>query len=103
MAGYCTTIEVFLEKDGSAIIKDNGHGIPVGIHHNGIPTARLMYATLHVCGKFDDSAYKTSGGLHGGSSSVINALSVHMDVKISREGHVHHDRYEKGVPVVDLV
>jgi DNA gyrase subunit B len=103
LAGYCTQIEVFLEKDGSATIKDNGRGVPVGIHQKGIPAARLVYTTLHAGGKFDDSAYKTSGGLHGVGSSVVNALSVYMDVKISREGYVHHDRYEKGVPVVDLV
>jgi DNA gyrase subunit B len=103
LAGYCTKIEVFLEKDGSATIKDNGRGVPVGIHQKGIPAARLVYTTLHAGGKFDDSAYKTSGGLHGVGSSVVNALSVYMDVKISREGYVHHDRYEKGVPVVDLI
>ena len=103
LAGYCTQIEVFLEKDGSATIKDNGRGVPVGIHQKGVPAARLVYTTLHAGGKFDDSAYKTSGGLHGVGSSVVNALSVYMDVKISREGYVHHDRYEKGIPVIDLV
>jgi DNA gyrase subunit B len=103
LAGYCTKIEVFLEKDGSATIRDNGRGVPVGIHQKGIPAARLVYTTLHAGGKFDDSAYKTSGGLHGVGSSVVNALSVYMDVKISREGYIHHDRYEKGIPVVDLV
>lgn len=103
LAGYCTKIEVTLEKDGSATIKDNGRGVPVGIHQKGIPAARLVYTTLHAGGKFDDSAYKTSGGLHGVGSSVVNALSLHMDVKISREGYVHHDRYERGVPVIELV
>lgn len=103
LAGYCSTIEVYLEKDGSATIKDNGRGVPVGIHQKGIPAARLVYTTLHAGGKFDDSAYKTSGGLHGVGSSVVNALSVYMDVKISRDGYIHHDRYEIGVPVIDLV
>ena len=73
-----------------------------GMHQKGISAARLVYTTLHAGGKFDDSAYKTSGGLHGVGSSVVNALSVYMDVQISREGYIHHDRYERGVPVVEL-
>ncbi len=102
LAGFCDTIEVYLEKDGSATVIDNGRGVPVGMHQKGIPAARVVYTTLHAGGKFDDSSYKTSGGLHGVGSSVVNALSVYMDVKISREGGIHHDRYEKGVPVVKL-
>jgi len=102
LAGFCDLIEVFLEKDGSATIIDNGRGVPVEMHQKGIPAARLVYTTLHAGGKFDDSAYKTSGGLHGVGSSVVNALSTYMDVKISRSGAIHHDRYEKGVPVVKL-
>ena len=62
----------------------------------------IVYTTLHAGGKFDDSAYKTSGGLHGVGSSVVNALSTYMDVKISRDGYVHHDRYERGTPVIEL-
>lgn len=103
LAGFCDTIHVYLEKDGSATVIDNGRGVPVGIHQKGIPAARVVYTTLHAGGKFDDSSYKTSGGLHGVGSSVVNALSVYMDVKISREGGIHHDRYEKGVPTVELV
>ena len=102
LAGYCDTIEVYLEKDGSATINDNGRGVPVGMHQKGIPAARVVYTTLHAGGKFDDSSYKTSGGLHGVGSSVVNALSTYMDVKISREGAIHHDRYERGIPVVKL-
>ena len=102
LAGFCDLIEVFLEKDGSATIIDNGRGVPVEMHQKGIPAARLVYTTLHAGGKFDDSAYKTSGGLHGVGSSVVNALSTYMDVKISRSGAIHHDRYEKGIPVVKL-
>ena len=103
LAGHCDTIEVYLEKDGSATVIDNGRGVPVGMHQKGIPAARVVYTTLHAGGKFDDSSYKTSGGLHGVGSSVVNALSTYMDVKISREGSIHHDRYEQGVPVIDLV
>ena len=102
LTGFCTEIRVTLEKDGSATITDNGRGVPVGMHTTGVPAARVVYTTLHAGGKFDDTAYKTSGGLHGVGSSVVNALSVYMDVEISREGYVHHDRYERGKPVVDL-
>lgn len=102
LAGFCNKISVFLEKDGSATVEDNGRGVPVGMHKKGISAARLVYTTLHAGGKFDDSAYKTSGGLHGVGSSVVNALSEYMDVKISRDGGVHHDRYERGIPVVEL-
>ncbi len=102
LAGYCTEIKVTLEKDGSATIVDNGRGVPVGMHAKGVSAARLVYTTLHAGGKFDDSAYKTSGGLHGVGSSVVNALSTYMDVEICREGYIHHDRYEQGNPVVEL-
>ena len=102
LAGFCNRIEVTLEKDGSATISDNGRGVPVGMHQKGISAARLVYTTLHAGGKFDNDAYKTSGGLHGVGSSVVNALSTYMDVKISREGAIHHDRYEKGIPVIEL-
>ncbi len=102
LAGFCDHIEVTLEKDGSATIADNGRGVPVGMHQKGVSAARLVYTTLHAGGKFDDSAYKTSGGLHGVGSSVVNALSIYMDVEISREGFIHHDRYERGIPVIEL-
>ena len=102
LAGYCDKIQVILEKDGSATVIDNGRGVPVGMHQKGVSAARSVYTTLHAGGKFDDTAYKTSGGLHGVGSSVVNALSIYMDVKISREGAIHHDRYERGIPVVEL-
>ena len=102
LAWYCDKIQVILEKDGSATVIDNGRGVPVGMHQKGVSAARIVYTTLHAGGKFDDTAYKTSGGLHGVGSSVVNALSIYMDVKISREGVIHHDRYERGIPVVEL-
>ena len=102
LAGFCTEIHVTLEKDGSATISDNGRGVPVGMHAKGVSAERIVYATLHAGGKFDDSAYKTSGGLHGVGSSVVNALSAYMDVQVSRDGYIHHDRYERGIPVVEL-
>ena len=102
LAGPCNPIEVYLEKDGSCTVNDDGRGIPVGMHEKGMSAARLVFTTLHAGGKFDDSVYKTSGGLHGVGSSVVNALSTYMDVQISREGAIHHDRYERGIPVIEL-
>lgn len=102
LAGVCDTIWVTLEADGSCTVEDNGRGVPVGMHQKGVSAARLVFTTLHAGGKFDDSAYKTSGGLHGVGSSVVNALSTYMDVEISREGAIHHDRYERGIPVIEL-
>ena len=102
LAGVCDTIWVTLEADGSCTVEDNGRGIPVGMHAKWVSAARVVFSTLHAGGKFDNNAYKTSGGLHGVGSSVVNALSTYMDVQISREGYIHHDRYEKGVPVIEL-
>lgn len=103
LAGHCDKIEVTLEADGSCTVVDNGRGIPVGMHKKGISAERLVFTTLHAGGKFDDSAYKTSGGLHGVGSSVVNALSEFLEIEVSREGFVHHDRYERGKPVVELL
>ncbi|KMZ54790.1 DNA gyrase/topoisomerase IV subunit B [Dorea sp. D27] len=102
LAGCCDEIRVTLEKDGSATVSDNGRGVPVGLHAKGVSAERIVYTTLHAGGKFDDASYKTSGGLHGVGSSVVNALSAYMDVQISREGYIHHDRYERGKPVIEL-
>ncbi len=102
LAGYCSDIEVTLEEDGSCTVTDNGRGIPVDMHAKGVSAERLVFTTLHAGGKFDNSAYKTSGGLHGVGSSVVNALSTYLDIKISRDGFVHHDHYERGIPTIEL-
>ncbi len=103
LAGYCSTIWVTLEADGSATITDNGRGIPVGMHEKGMSAERLVFTTLHAGGKFDNSAYKTSGGLHGVGSSVVNALSTRLTVQVKSGGHIYEDKYERGNPVVDLI
>ncbi len=103
LAGFCTRIEVFLEKDGSATISDNGRGIPIEMHEKGISAERLVFTTLHAGGKFDNNAYKTSGGLHGVGSSVVNALSTSLIVRVSKNGYIHEDKYSRGTPVVDLI
>ena len=102
LAGECDEIHVTLEADGSCTVEDNGRGIPVGLHAKGVSAARIVFSTLHAGGKFDDTIYKTSGGLHGVGSSVVNALSTYMDVEIYRDGMIHHDRYEQGKPVIKL-
>ena len=102
LAGACDKIWVTLEADGSCTVEDNGRGIPVGMHAKGVSAARGVFSTLHAGGKFDNNAYKTSGGLHGVGSSVVNALSTYMDVEISQGGYVYHDRYAQGHPVVEL-
>lgn len=103
LAGFCDKITVILEKDGSATVIDNGRGIPVGMHSKGVSAERVVFTTLHAGGKFDDTVYKTSGGLHGVGSSVVNALSAYLDIKVRRDGFIHHDRYEKGEPIVELL
>ena len=103
LAGYCDTIKVTLEADGSATIDDNGRGIPVGMHEKGVSAERLVFTTLHAGGKFDNSAYKTSGGLHGVGSSVVNALSTYMTVRIKNGGNLYEDKYERGNPTIELV
>ena len=102
LAGFCDTIWVTLEADGSCTVKDSGRGIPVEMHKKGVSAERVVLSTLHAGGKFDNQAYKTSGGLHGVGSSVVNALSAHMDVKIYKNGFIHHDAYERGIPTVEL-
>ncbi len=103
LAGYCTEIKVTLEADGSATISDNGRGIPVGMHEKGISAERLVFTTLHAGGKFDNNAYKTSGGLHGVGSSVVNALSTRLTVRVKNGGFIYEDTYERGNPTTELI
>ena len=103
LAGYCSKITVILEKDGSATVSDNGRGIPVGMHEKGISAERLVFTTLHAGGKFDNNAYKPSGGLHGVGSSVVNALSKHLTVRVKDGKNVYEDTYEYGNPTTELV
>lgn len=102
LAGYCNNIRVTLEADGSATVEDDGRGIPVGMHEKGVSAERLVFTTLHAGGKFDNEAYKTSGGLHGVGSSVVNALSEWLHVKVKNGGYIYEDKYERGVPVLEL-
>lgn len=102
LAGVCTEIHVTLEADGSCTVQDNGRGIPVEMHKKGVSAERVVLTTLHAGGKFDHASYKTSGGLHGVGSSVVNALSAHMSVSICRDGLVYRDEYAKGKPVTRL-
>ncbi len=105
LAGFCSEIEVIINKDGSISISDNGRGIPVDIHpQKKIPTERVIYTILHAGGKFAGSVYKVSGGLHGVGASVVNALSKKMIVEIKRNGLVYRDEYKNGGhPAVELV
>ena len=103
LAGFCNKIHVILEADGSCTVSDNGRGIPVEMHEKGVSAERLVFTTLHAGGKFDDSAYKTSGGLHGVGSSVVNALSNFLTVRVKKNGFIYEDKYQRGVPMVELV
>ena len=97
LAGYCNEITVTLEKDGTAVIRDNGRGIPVGINKKtGMPAVEVVFTMLHAGGKFGDGGYKISGGLHGVGASVVNALSKWLEVEIRVDGKVYKQRYERG-------
>ena len=96
LAGVCDTIWVTLEADGSCTVEDNGRGIPVGMHAKGVSAARVVFSTLHAGGKFDNNAYKTSGGLHGVGVTCVNALSEHMEVEVRRGGKCYGIEFAKG-------
>ena len=103
LAGFCTHIEVMINKDNSITVIDNGRGVPVDINHKtGRPAIEVVYTVLHAGGKLGGGGYKVSGGLHGVGASVVNALSEWLEVQVKRNGHIYQQRYERGKICYDL-
>ncbi|MCB5250296.1 MAG: DNA topoisomerase (ATP-hydrolyzing) subunit B [Candidatus Cloacimonadales bacterium] len=103
LAGFCDKIQVTITNDGSVIIEDNGRGIPVDMHHEmNLPAVTVVLTVLHAGGKFDDKTYKVSGGLHGVGVSVVNALAENFEVRISKNGNLYSQKFERGAYVTDL-